>query len=103
MSDIFDHELDAWESYGRDDGEGAAGNPDYYHVWVEVNRILLENNVWTRVELVPGFELNVASKLIRKTKPSGSRMKIFVHGETFKKICQREQSHQLAELPVYED
>jgi hypothetical protein len=52
MSDIFDHELDAWESYDRDDGDGAYSrsrcsthysssyDPLYYHEKIEGVRVI---------------------------------------------------------------
>jgi hypothetical protein len=107
MSDIFDHELDAWESYDRvyDDREysGLAYNPDYYHSWIRVHEILSDTATGLSVSVVPGFQVFIPNKLIRGKRKVTRGWEIFVHPGTLFKILKRERASLVCELPVYED
>jgi len=108
MSDIFDHEVDAWESYDRvyDDREyngRLAYNPNYYHSWIRVHDIVSDTTAGLSVSVVPGFQVFIPGKLIRGKRKVTSGWEIFVHSGTFFKILKRERASLVCELPVYED
>ncbi len=90
MSDIFDHEADAWDSYDTswdEDGHsgGASGDPNYYHSWVETKGKLRQTPKAIMYAYLPGVNIWVAKSLIRGYNGN----KIFVHLGSFNRIVTR--------------
>lgn len=88
MSDMFDHELDAWESLNNEfpfnDGEydgyrTPKYDPNFYHTWIEFNKLITENSKSYLIEYKKGFEVWIPKKIVRGFEDK----RIFVHGSIF--------------------
>lgn len=86
MSDIFNHELDAWDSYDRsiNDGEVVIHNsdPNYYHDWVNIESLVFETKKAYLIKLTSDLEIWVPKKIIKKIEDK----RIYVHLNTFTSI-----------------
>lgn len=89
MSDTFDHELDAWESYERDMDEQdcrrhSSRNPLFYHRRVYIEAILAETDK-SLLLMLKGFgdaEIWVPKKIMKKLTDES----VWVHSNTFNAI-----------------